>query len=408
MRTKRNPKLNAPTLPRLARLTLAMAIILSPAAICSASAADLYFANSASGSNNGTSCGNAYAVSDSTHGVNVPGNQMAGNTLHLCGTITGSTNQQLVLIKNSGINGSPITVKFEAGANLISPLWNMFGAIQIYNSSWVTIDGGANGIIQNTANGTGLANHADSTAINITGGSNVVVKNLTIANICQHTSTSDTVGCQTSGNTDRSIEVSGGATNVTITQNTIHDTFVSIFYLWQNGDSGVTISNNTLSRNNWGINAGGTGTTATGLAITGNDITCSVGTLCNWDDGAPNDFHHNGMIIDPIDTTINHMVVANNYIHDVNPSTGFIFLDATGSGDTPGAQIYNNVGFTTPGQAGPANAMLQAGLGISGILFANNTLVGPGSQAISAQVSPTIKEQYSLFYPIRGASQRRV
>ncbi len=363
-------------------------------------AANVYYSQAGAGGNTGVDCANARTLTN----LNAGTGYSAGDTLHLCGNWVGAANGTLITVNKSGTAGNVITYLAESGANFTAPYWSLFGGVFDQNGkSYVTFDGGSNGIIQNTQNGVGLMYQAASRPIWIHGGAHIIVKNWIVANICvRFASTTDRTACQTSGNNDAAIWVdgidSGPVTDVTVTQNTEHDSYIGVFYLWGDGDSAVTISHNTLSHNNWGINAGGSGTTATGLVIDSNDITCVVNATCNWDDGAFNDFHHNGMIIDPINTLMLNMTVSNNYIHDVNPATGFVFDDATGTGDTPGIKIYNNVGYTSPGQVGPANAAWQLGLGISGGLVANNTTVGPGSQAVSAQVTPTIKNNIMSGY----------
>lgn len=106
-----------------------------------------------------------------------------GDTVHLVGTFTSP-----LAVAGSGASQNPVTILFEAGANFTSPCWSAFGAIQFYGVSWIVIDGGVDGLIQNTANGTGEANTNNSRGIG--GGSNgtgamnyCVIQNLTITNI---------------------------------------------------------------------------------------------------------------------------------------------------------------------------------------------------------------------------------
>jgi hypothetical protein len=383
------------------RLLLGVALLSVTASVCSASATDVFIAQNSTGAGNGADCADALPVSWLNTAVNWGSGTTQigpGTTAHLCGTFTGAVGSTLFSVQGSGSNGSPITVKFEAGAILTSPAWSSIGAIQIIGQSYVTLDGGTNGIIQNSDNGTGLGHAQNSKGVYVAGSSHIIVKNLNIANICQHTSSSDTTACQSSGVTDAGIKIDDNGPNssfITITQNTIHDTYAGVDVFWNNSDHDFSVDHNTVSRANWSLTAGGIGT-LTSLAITNNDLSCVIGSRCNWDDVA-NQFHHNGMIIDPgQNASIVGFVVSNNFIHDINTCTAGIFLDPSGNGGTPGVQIYNNVFYTTPGQQGPSNAWITLGEGagaatISGAFILNNTVTGPGAQGLAAELTATVK-----------------
>jgi hypothetical protein len=392
-----------------ARLALALALMLFSVSICSASAANLYVGQNASGSANGADCADTLAVSwlNTTSNWGSGSNQVGpGTTVHLCGTITGAAGAQGILISGSGSSGNPITIKFEAGAIMTSPYWGANGAITATGKSFITIDGGTNGIIQNTDNGTlgAFNNEQGSHPIYILGpASNVVIKNLNISNICQHTSALDVTGCNTGGNSDSAIWVQGGMTNLTVTNNTIHDSTSGVTYLTSTGDTGAVISNNTISRTNWAVSVGAIGS-SNGLLITGNDISCVVGGPCNWNDAA-NNFHHNGIMIFPqaAGDQVSGLVVSNNFIHDINTCTAGIFFDPM-AGDLPNAKIFNNVFYTTPGQVGPSNAWITMGQDISHFvtnpMIVNNTIIGPSGTGIIAQMGVTIKNNVvsSVFF----------
>lgn len=383
-------------LPGLVRLVLVIAAFFFSASICSASVTNVYIAQNSAGAANGADCADAQALSWFSNAANWgPGATQIGpgTTVHLCGTFIGSAGGQAISVNGSGSSGNPITIKFETGANLTAPFWGgtSTGAITIIGYNYIVVDGGVNGIIQNTDNGTGLGNHAASTGVVISKASNITVKNLTIANICQHTSSADTSGCSTSGVGDEAFTF-GGTSNVTITRNTIHDTTQGIGYWWRATDSGNVISWNTISRTNWGIASGGTGAATNALTVNGNDISCVVGAACNWNDNA-DIFHHNGIMIYPQGSgnILQGVVISNNFIHDINTCTAGIFLDPGNSADVPNAQIFNNVFYTTPGQVGPSNAWIQPGAISSNPLVVNNTVIGPASQGIAVQINPTIE-----------------
>jgi len=79
-----------------------------------------YYAPSSAGSNNGTSCGNAYAWTDATHGISVAGMQATGgngNILHMCpGTYTcGTVGTTGISFNASGSSSFPVTLQGDAG-----------------------------------------------------------------------------------------------------------------------------------------------------------------------------------------------------------------------------------------------------------------------------------------------------
>ena len=334
-------------------------------------AADIYFAPTSAGSNNGTNCANAYAYNDGTHGWSLSAQQAAGNILHPCsGTYTGTSGATILSTVNNGSNGNPITILCDQGAvNLTAPYWGGAGsgAFNISNNFW-TFNGNGNCTIQNTANGTSLANQQPSTALYLSGTNSVTVENFTIANICQHTSSSDNVACNNGGNNDHAVKIINGATGLVIQGNTIHDSQNCIEFNGNSGDT-VTIQQNTISRCNWGT--GGFGLSSS-FIVTGNDISCVTGGQCNWQTTADT-FHHNGVILFPQTGNISGAVISNNYIHDIGGTTGssgtetgHIFLDPGGTGNIPNVQIYNNILVTTSGGVGPTNAYIKAERGSAG------------------------------------------
>jgi hypothetical protein len=299
-----------------------------------------------------------------------------GTTVHLCGTFNGSAGQQLLTFQQGGASGNVVTLLFESGATLTAPYWGSSGsaAINTAGKSNLVIDGGTNGTVQNTDNGTGLKYQQASIAVIVVGGSNVTVKKLTVSNICRHTSSGDNVACNSGGNNDRAILVTGVATNVSITLNTIHDSQNCVEYSGSGSDTGVSISKNTIYHCNWGI--GGYGST-NGLLIFGNDISSAT----NWDTGADS-FHHNGIMLFPQSGNMNNVVISSNYVHDINGTeTGHIFLDPGGSGNIPGVLVYNNV-LTTTVLNGPTNNFIEPGANVTSARIFNNTMVGAAQTAV--------------------------
>jgi hypothetical protein len=110
-----------------------------------------------------------------------------GTTVHLCGTFNAPAGADGYLqFQGSGTSGNPITLLWEKGAIVQAPYFSFNHAgLDINWKSWIVVDGGTNGILQNTAEGTGLSYQQDTALI--TGvGNNVTVKNLSLLNVYAH------------------------------------------------------------------------------------------------------------------------------------------------------------------------------------------------------------------------------
>lgn len=337
----------------------------------------------------GVACNGQTAITPTTWNATT---LAAGDISWVCGPFTGSAGQTLLTFHNGGTVGNNVVLNFDTTADMAAPYWggSGSGAINVTVSN-VTIDGKGAGVIENTANGTSLANQQPSSAIYLSGTANVTVQNLTISNICQHTSNTDTVACNNGGNNDHAIKIINGATGLVIQGNTIHDAQNCIEFNGNSGDT-VTIQQNTISRCNWGI--GGFGLSST-FIVTGNDISCVAGGACNWGTTADT-FHDNGIILFPQSGNMSGVVISNNYFHDIGGTTGssgtetgHIFFDPGGTGNVPNAQIFNNVLVTTASGVGPTNGYItDAG---SGTAMYNNVISGTGAHGIDSVTSPTIK-----------------
>lgn len=359
-------------------MTLTTRSLLLVACASAALAADIYIAQVTAGSDTGADCANAHSAAWFNTAGNWGGGAgdiMPGDTVHLCGTFTGTAGATALTVQASGSSGNHITVLFEGGAVLTAPYWGNAnaGAINMSGKSYITVDGGSNGRIENTANGTGLTHQQASIGVRAASGSNITIRNLTISNICQHTSTADENGCISGGNNDGGI-VLNAVTDSTITGNTIDDTQNGI-WITGTGALNLTISNNTISRCNWGIAAASTsGPVISGLTISGNDISDAA----NWDT-ALDTFHHNGIFLyaSPVGSGYDGAVISGNYIHgslsECSPNscaTGGVFL-APNQGSITGTLVYNNVFVGAPSTSGPSNGYIT-GLGTNGAAY-NNT-----------------------------------
>ena len=138
-------------------------------------AASWYVTQAGAGSQNGTSAGNAWSLA----GLNSWTNIAAGDTVHLQGTFTNYASG--LVIGGSGTAGSPITILFDSGANFTAGYWPT--AINLNNQAYVVIDGGANGFIQATNNGTLLQTNDSKGVYGNSCGSGIIVQNLVLSNL---------------------------------------------------------------------------------------------------------------------------------------------------------------------------------------------------------------------------------
>lgn len=283
-----------------------LVVILIAILSAAASATDIYVAQSQTGSSNASSCANARASSSLTSS-----DFLADNVIHLCGTFTGAAGSSMLSIQGSGTSGHPVTILFEPGAVLTSPYWSgTGGAIGCSSKNYVTIDGGSNGVIQNSNNGTSNSNHQASTGVYLNNCNNVTIKNLAINNIyLQVAGSSDTAGADTSG-----ILIDGTSSNVLITRNSIKNVREGVGYAFRGTASNFEVSNNIFNGVEVGIiHAAASAGQFTSVLIHDNDF---QGGAYLWDTSS-NSFHHNAIHMwDQVSGASTVGVrIYNNYVH---------------------------------------------------------------------------------------------
>lgn len=347
-----------------------------------AAASDIYFAQTAAGSNNGTSCANAYAYNDSAHGWSVSSSQVAGNRLHVCsGTWTFGSGAVILTTSNAGTSSNPIQLIADQGSvTLQAPYFNAGGAIQITQANWV-INGGSysNMTIQNTSNGTpgggcvvgACSKQQASQFINFNGASNVTVENLTVANNyvltpgasdgwcfnnCQPSNTSieyinsnniliDHVLCHDSWNC-----FNGWGNNVTISYTTAYNVAAASWYIAAGNVSGFQV------HDNWWY---GTGTWWTA----GDDFHLENGHF-ETDGGSAT-----GMMI-----YNNKFGPENNNHYGAGAQTSHIYI----SGNVSGLRFFNNLCANSPTDFMPC---FEATNGMPAATIVNNTFFSGAAQA---------------------------
>ncbi len=374
------------------KLFSGFAVMLLLAGASAAKANDIYIAQAAAGSSNGSSCANAYAYSYFNSGGNwtsgTPSGTVIGpgSTVHVCGTITVSGGSEALMFQKGGTSGSPVTLYFESGAAIKAPYFpadGSGGAIDLGSNSYIVVNGngGASGatqgVIQATSNGdSGAAcpsgscsNHGDSNGIEAgDGASNITIEGLAIIDMYVATNPSPGGGS--------CIYDHGKITNWTINNNLMHDMGWCVSLQYDSGtSSGITISNNQIYNIDHGIAIGGphSGQTLTNVNIYGNNIH----DYSNWDTAA-NVWHHDGVHIwgynddgsDPI-SGIN--IYDNKFGGCIGKNiTSHIFVEGN-SGSTSNVKIYNNTLIDTC--SGTDNdGMIN--IDDPGDLVYNNTFIG--------------------------------
>jgi hypothetical protein len=371
-------------------LVLAFMFIIFAAGFSAAS--DIYIAQNATGNANGTDCADAYAATWFNNSSNWGPNQGQigpGTTVHLCGTFNASAGASGYLTpQGNGTNGNPITIYFESGTLMQAPWWGAYGAIgSAGNFSYITVDGGTNGTIQATLDGspgaTCLAGacqyQQNGFAVRLSSCNSCEIKNLTVSDMYIHTATSNDAG----GN--NGIMLSGN--NVSIDNNTIHDTCWAINSDFNSaGTTNINIFNNTLYNIDHGIAVGdsGPGSMLTGLLIYGNVIH----DFANWDT-AGDFWHHDGVhVFTNNDSSVGTpFMIYNNYVYGnwgQNDNTAF-FLEINNSGSTAGAHyIFNNL--LVFGGGACANMAINDDTGGTGGTIVNNTMAGNGAGACGLMI----------------------
>jgi hypothetical protein len=373
---------------------IALGVLFSGSA---AYANNVYVAQNSTGAGNGADCADAEAYTY----FNTSGNWSAtpsgvqigpDTTVHLCGTFTGSAGGTMLTFQGSGTSGHPITLLWESGAIVQSPVFSAAtGGININSHSYLVLNGGTNGIIQNTANGTGLANHTTSSLI-LNVGSNITIENLSLLNVYVHTN-GDGGGGSSYGILAR------GASNLTVgPNNTFTQADVGFMYEWNGGESNLVITGNHWSGINQDIEMGPTttGATMTNVQVDHNDATNWV----NWDEPA-NGYHHN--FFHPFTNVSGASITGSLQIYDNtlggnmgSHATSMMFIENNngGAGGSMGSwYIFNNT-FDKTNANVPTSSGIVAVMPPNGFFY-NNTIRDAGGTGANAYIS---------FHSYSGAS----
>ena len=340
-------------------------LLLIMAGCASATATEFWIAQNATGNGSGADTNDCMALGWPSANP--------GDTVHLVGTFT-----NYLTVGSSGSAGNPITILFEPNAKFSAPVIN--GAIVLYEKDYITIDGGSNGLIESTDNGSSLGNQTNSVGIGATSCSYLTVKNLTIRNLYVRTSNSDDKSGNGAGGwaiIDSTTTGSGHITEFTVSNCVMSDCYVGINADYGNNCSNYIFVANTMYRCNWGgkCSDNGSGAVMHNLVVQGNHIY----DFTNWNDTVSDNYHHNGFYEWAKSGGTCDGVTYNGNL--IGPDFGGPYCTSGmwADGVTTNILMCNNVIICNTNEA-PANAMLQ---GEPGRYF-NNTFIGGGTgQAIT-------------------------
>jgi hypothetical protein len=334
----------------------------------STQAANIYVAQSATGSGSGADSSNCKAIAT----INSSWTLAAGDTIHLTNTFTTG-----LIIGGSGSTGNPITIYFESGAKFSKPGWSG-NIIDVGNHNNITIDGGVNGIIESTANGTGLANTNNATGVSANSANNLTVKNLKIQNLYVRTMGGEQ-NDYCNGIQNYPSVAPYGYTNMVVTNCVLHDMYIAVSCPYGTGGcTNIYIQNNIMTNINWGVQCGDVAENSICdyLYITGN----TIGNFTMWDDPTLDSFHHNAAYgwANYGTSVFRHAIVSGNYVFGFGTyqTSGFYFSGQTGASIGMIGPIYviNNI-FSDP-VGNPANGCMYflPNAGFFGLVANNNVL----------------------------------
>lgn len=336
---------------RILNLVLIYLLVSTPVAI----AETIYINQTAEGADNGT-----YQNAHSITWFNTLGNWASPKVVGKLGpsdtALFTNTFTTAAIGKLTFTLGNEITWKFAENAKF--SFVESSGGI-LYPLSYTIIDGGVNGILENTGNGTLLSTQKVSLGIVVSGVSNVEIKNLTFNNFYVHTpSVADSTNQFNSGGP---IYGNGSRGNLVIHNNTFSQGCWMI-NLQQNIGTNWQIYSNSFEYYDHGV--------AGVMSFPGSDMSYLYvhhnvfGHTYNWDTGSANAYHHDGI----------HVYGAPNSVLKNYYLTNNLFYGEWGTNNT--AHAYHEGDFTFANLGAISNAVISGNVFIEGSTKLNNGFSG--------------------------------
>lgn len=370
--------------------TIFVLLLLLPS---NASAVTRYIAQTAGVFSGGSACNGKTAMTPATWNATA---EVGGDINYICGPHTGTLNTTLLTFSWSGTSGNVISLIFDTGASLSSPAWPATGAINLNGSNYILIDGGTNGTITTTANGSTLANALNSLGVygGNPAGTNIEVKNLTVSNMYVRSVTTDNCQCGVG------ISIGNGSiANILVHNNTVSDAYEGVVLTYAGTSSNFQIYSNTIFHTSTGIVTGG-GNSSVSLAtelVHDNEVYDGSNWSGDWTGlhGCVSDCHFHNQPIHVwavlAGDAVTGLQIYNNYLHGDWGSfdTAWIYPEGLISNHV----VYNNIIQNNNASAGPTNAYIFlkcAAAGCTNAQVYNNTI---WSQAASSPLGTGIELQ---------------
>ena len=388
-------------------------LLIALAAACPAR--DIYLAQNSAGRGDGADCANAFAYgffNDTANWGSGAAQIGPGTVVHLCGIVTtfNGSSYDYLTFRGSGVSGQPITLKWEPDAKLSVPTCGSGSCILFSGRSYLVLDGGGNGVVEETDNGSALGHQDRHTALYGRPCNHCEFKNLALRNIYVHSLASDDIGADGltvsgPGISMHHMSCSHASGCFTISVSAADDS-VEMYNL----DSENTNHCMTIAAN-------GAGYALASARI--HDNSCH--DFSNWDTTS-NAFHHDGIHLYALNGAAFRDVQVFNNLFSGDPgvnATSFIY--ATGA--ISDSFFFNNVLLTPPDKyfnngvfcAGGAriaiyNNLILGGTSASGLCLAasgtslamRNNVVGRCSGLVSLAAGTTFVDRgldHNLYGP---------
>jgi hypothetical protein len=291
-----------------------------------------------------------------------------GTTVYLCGALTTTAGGVILNIQNSGTSGNPIIILFDLNATAEAPYFagdgNLnesscgdatCGGIEANGQNYIIIDGGTNGMMENTANGSAsvtcqsgsaCAYQANSVGVYMSG-TGETVRNLTIQHIYDQCGAQGSSCADTGGQFTEDVGISGYSAKAC--NNTLKDARSGIAFGGKESQgptitltcaantfqAGMNLFANTLDDHVWQMSGAGAG-----------NVNIWINEFLNWTNWAyPLSYHLDGIIY----WGVPGGPAPTGYIYDnlfngdlgAGAGTAYIYCTNDGASDNSGSICYD-------------------------------------------------------------------